>query len=143
MKRIGYLLLLWFFSPICANASVSNVYIGQSSAGSGDGSSCVNQKPITFFNTAANWGSGSTQIGPGTTVHVCGLINVAANTTALAFQGSGSSGNPVTLLFEPGAIVQAPYFPASVGGVNACGGGVCGQGKSFIVIDGGTNGIVQ
>ncbi len=71
-------------------------------------------------------------------------MTAAANTTALAFQGSGTPGNVITLLFEPGTVVQAPYFPPSVGGSTNCGGGICGQGRSYISSShGGANGIVQ
>lgn len=85
-----------------SSASVANVYIAQSAAGAGDGSSCSNAKAASFFNSSANWGSGSSQIGPGSTVHVCGTFNVPGNSTALNFQGSGSSGSPVTLHGESG-----------------------------------------
>ena len=43
------------------------------------------------------WGGGSTQIGPGTTAHICGTITGSAGAVAFTFQGSGTSGNPVTL----------------------------------------------
>jgi hypothetical protein len=68
------------------------IYIGQSAAGSGDGSSCASAKAISFFNTAGNWGTGSSQIGPGKTVKLCGTI-----TSALTLLGSGTSGNPITV----------------------------------------------
>jgi hypothetical protein len=57
----------------------------------------------------------------------------------LAFQGSGSSGNPITLRFESGAIVQAQVCPPDGGGT-AQGGCISMSGRSFITIDGGNTG---
>ena len=73
-------------------AASSNIYLAQSASGSGDGSSCSNARAISFFNSSGNWGTGATQIGPGTVVHLCGTI-----TTDLTFQGSGASGSPVVV----------------------------------------------
>jgi hypothetical protein len=82
-----------------AHAASSAVYISQGGGGSGDGSSCANAKPASFFNSGSNWGS---TIGAGTTVHLCGTI-----TSALNAQGSGASGNPITVQWESGASVSA------------------------------------
>lgn len=124
----------------CAVAAKANdVYIAQSASGSDNGSSCANAFPYSYFNASGNWTSGvagGAQIGPGTTVHVCGTITVAAGANALTFQGSGTNGNPITLKFEAGAILQSPYFSKSGYGIN-------GSGGQWIVIDGGTNGIIQ
>src|SRR3989344_4604412 len=75
-----------------SEAASSNIYIAQSAAGSADGSSCANARAVSFFNASGNWGTGATQIGPGTVVHLCGTI-----TTYLTFQGSGASGSPVVV----------------------------------------------
>src|SRR3990167_5448272 len=75
-----------------SEAASSNIYLSQSAAGSGDGSSCANARAVSFFNSSGNWGTGATQIGPGTVVHLCGTI-----TTDLTFQGSGASGSPVVV----------------------------------------------
>jgi hypothetical protein len=92
------------------------------------------------FNTSSNWGSGSSQIGPGTVVLVCGTITVSGGATGLTFQGSGSSENPITLLFDTDAVLQAPYW--SGGGANV-GGAIVMNGVSNITVDGGTNGLVR
>jgi hypothetical protein len=81
-----------------ARAASSDVYISQSGGGTGDGSSCANAKPVSFFNSGSNWGG---TIGAGTTVHLCGTI-----TTGLTAQGNGSSGNPITIQWESGASVS-------------------------------------
>ena len=80
--------------------SIPNIYIAQSSAGTADGSSCVNAVAATFFNTAANWGAAATQIGSGTTVHLCGIISTTL--VSPASQGTGL----ITITFEPGAMMQ-------------------------------------
>ena len=128
---------LW---PQSGSASALNVYLAQNSAGTGDGSSCANAKVYSFFNTGSNWGSASTQIGPGTTVHVCGTITLGSGATGFTFQGSGASGNPVTLLFEPSAILQAPYWS---GGGSNLGGAVVMNNVSWVTVDGGTNGLIR
>ena len=70
-------------------ASATNVYITQNGSPSGNCTSGV--QPPAFFNNPANWGTGASQIGPGTTVLVCGSFTGAAGATELTFQGSGAS----------------------------------------------------
>ena len=128
MTRLQKLLILGICCATFAgisSASVANVYIAQSAAGAGDGSSCGNAKAASFFNSSANWGSGSSQIGPGTTVHLCGTIS-----SALTAQGNGASGNPITVLFESGAKLSTGVFPVS-GALNL-------SGRSWVTVNGGT-----
>lgn len=126
----------------CLSAYGKDIYVAQNAAGANSGLDCANAHATSFFNATSNWGTGLAQIGPGTIVHLCGTVTVAANTTALIFQGSGTSGSPITLLFENGAILQSPVFP-DAGGGTGCGGGICMFGRSFITVDGGSNGIIQ
>src|SRR3954454_16603847 len=79
--------------------SAADIYIAQNTAGSNSGSDCADAHAASWFNSANNWGTGTAQIGPGVTVHVCGTITGSANGTELTFQGSGSSGAPITLWF--------------------------------------------
>ena len=118
-----------------ASASASNLYIGQNAIGAGNGADCGNTLAYTFFNNSGNWGSGGSQIGPGTTVHICGTITGSGGANLLTFHGNGSSGNPVTLKFESGAKLQAPYWGTT--------GSILANGNNYVTIDGGTNGIVQ
>jgi hypothetical protein len=107
-------------------STASDIYIAQNAAGGNNGADCADAHPVSFFNTSSNWGSGSGQIGAGTTVHLCGTI-----TTELAFHGSGTSGNVIELLFESGAKIQ--ISPGA--DVNS----VIGLGAySYLLIDGGT-----
>src|ERR1019366_8983056 len=70
-------------------ALANDVYISQASSGSDNGDSCVTAHAVTFFNNSANWGGAPIQIGPGSTVHLCGNI-----TTTLVGRGNGISGSP-------------------------------------------------
>lgn len=103
-RRIGTVLIfagvLFVFMP--AQASMTSVYVGQTASGSANGSSCANELSAAFFNSAGNWGTGSAQIGPGTTVHLCGTI-----TSPLAAHGNGSASSPVTVVWESGASLSA------------------------------------
>lgn len=141
LKKVLLALACLTLMTISSHASATNIYIAQSSAGAANGADCADAKPVSFFNASGNWGSGSAQIGPGTTVHLCGTFTGAAGSTMLTIQGSGASGSPVTILFESGAQLNAPYW-----GGNPFGNGgaaiVCG-GQNYILVDGGTNGVIQ
>lgn len=123
MKRL--LLLLLFAAAPCF--ATNAVFVAQTAAGGNTGADCADAKAISYFNTSGNWSAtpSGIQIGPGTTVHLCGTI-----TFELAFQGSGGSGNPVDLLFETGANISVSPGCDSQGCVNI-------GGFSNILIDGG------
>ena len=88
MKRVYFFL---FFVLLFARIShAENIYISQS--GTGAGASCSNPRSASWFNTSGNWGSGAGQINGGDTVYLCGTI-----TSDLTMQGSGSSGNVITI----------------------------------------------
>lgn len=132
MKHTRLVSVLVFLSfmlcAVPAGASLANVYIAATAQGGDTGVDCTNAHSATWFNTSGNWGSGAGQIGAGTTVHLCGTFTGGTAATLLKFQGSGSVGNPVTLYFETGAIVEGSY----------CGDGCIDlNNKSYIVIDGG------
>jgi len=142
--RISFILAFFYFglSVIPAGASLSNVYIGQTAKGANTGVDCANAFGATFFNSAGNWGSGASQIGPGTTAHVCGVWTLPAGGQALQFQGSGIAGNVITLYFEPGAVIQAPYFAWSQ--YTKTGGAINLNGMNHLLLDGGTTcGVVN
>ena len=135
MKRL-LLMLLLLVSP--AFGSAANFYITQNGAGSANGTSLGNAascggsgaSTCAAFNNGSNWGSGSTQIGAGTTINISGTITAAANAcNYMTFQGSGSSGSPITLLFASGTVLTAPTWG---GGCFA----IYGNGKSYITVNG-------
>ena len=105
----------------------TQLFLSQNGGGSGSGADCADAKPVSFFNTAANWGSAAGKIGPGVTVDLCGTIS-----SPLTVQGSGVSGSPVTVFWEPGATLSAPDWTGS-GAINT-------NGNSYITLDGGNNG---
>lgn len=105
-------------------AAATNVYIAQNAAGAGNGADCADAQAASFFNNSANWGTGGSQIGPGTVVHLCGTI-----TQVLSTQGSGSSGNVIEILFESGATISLP----------TCNGACLSINNNYILVDGGTN----
>lgn len=106
----------------------ANIYIAQGMSGTNSGSDCADAHSVSWFNSPANWGSGGNQIGPGTTVHLCGVLS-----SNLSVQGSGTNGAPITILFEANAkLSQAaggPFLTLS--------------NRSYVVVDGGTNGIIE
>ena len=109
------------------------LYVAQNAAGSSDGSSCANAHPVTWFNDVKNWSAGMSQIGPGTVVHLCGTFTGTAGGTMLAPPGSGSSGQPVTIYFDPGALLTAPYWQHAIDLSNT----------HYVTVDGGSNGTIE
>jgi hypothetical protein len=104
--------------PVSAQAAATNIYIAQNAAGAASGADCNDAYAYTFFNSSANWTTGtpsSAQIGPGTTVHLCGTFTGTAGSTMLTVQGSGASGSPVTILFDnaTNGNLTAPYWGAN------------------------------
>jgi hypothetical protein len=113
-------------------ASANDIYISQNFTGASNGAGCADARSVAWFNAPSSWGSSATQIGAGTTVHLCGTLTGAAGSTMLTIQGNGTSGSPITIKFESGALLTAPYWKGSRGGaINA-------ENRSYIVIDGGT-----
>jgi hypothetical protein len=129
MYIIGIIGLLSFGRPAHANG----LYVSQN--GGGNGSSCASAFNPAWFNNSANWGSGQNQIGPGTTVHLCGTFTGAPGQQLLAVQGSGTQGNPITIKFEAGAVLTAPYWSAQ--------GAIYAGRVAYITIDGWGHGVIQ
>jgi hypothetical protein len=65
-------------------------------------------------------------------VGLCGTI-----TSPLVAHGSGTGASPITIYFEPGAVLSEPYCPGPQTGCLDIGG------LSNIVVDGGQNGSIQ
>ena len=134
MRCLTYSFLALCFLLGASSARANDIFVAQNAIGAGSGADCANARAASWFNTSTSWGSGTTQIGPGTTVHLCGTIS-----SGLTLQGSGTSGNPVTILFEAGAKISMPACPA-LGCLNL-------DNRSWIVIDGGgpggTNGVIE
>lgn len=143
-----FLTLIFIFASFGLSLA-NDVYLAQSAQGGNTGADCADAKAYSYFNSSGNWTSGTsggTQIGPGTTVHLCGTFTMPAGTVcALSFQGGGSpTGGQVTLLFEANALATAPYWTTQTANSSGnIGGFICGSGQNYITVDGGTNGTIQ
>lgn len=128
MNRLRAIFLLGFMATasVFAFSSATNVYITPD--GSSQGNCASSQHNPSWFNNSANWGGGAAQIGPGTTVLFCGTFTDVVNGTLLTAHGSGSSGNPVTLKFDTGAVWQSPAEATFL----------ILDGQSHFVVDGGS-----
>jgi hypothetical protein len=138
MKQL--LWILHFLAILSLPAFAANdVYLANAAAGGNTGVDCADAFVYTWFNVAGHYSatpSGQASYGPDTTVHLCGTIGsstVGSNVTLLTAQGSGTSGHPLILKFESGAILQAPDF----GSGNAA---IVLDNQSYITVDGGGTG---
>ena len=127
-------------SASVGHASATNVYVSQNGGSFSGGSACNGQTTISLaaFQGSSLWGGGATQIGPGTTVYICGAITVSQNTNFFTFWASGTSGNPITIIWDTGAVVSSPYWPTQ-----GSGGAIYATNVAYVVINGGTNGVLQ
>jgi len=116
-----------------AFSSAADIYITPD--GSSQGVCTTSPHNPSWFNSSGNWGSGSSQIGAGTVVHLCGKFTGSSGAQFLVVQGSGASGNPITVKFEAGTSLKAPYVSAE--------GAILMSGRSYITIDGGSDGLIQ
>jgi hypothetical protein len=123
MRKLLLLFMLLFALP----ASAADIYFANTATGGNTGASCANARAYTTHVIGDDVA--------GNVLHLCATITTAANTTAFTLLASGSSGNPITVKFEAGAILTAPYWPLSTGAINC-------NGHAFITIDGGSNGLI-
>lgn len=129
MKKLLAILIisLCFASPAIA---VKNLYVSQNGAGSNFTTDCATgSHSAAWFNTAGSWGGDATTILAGDTVHLCDTI-----TTSLIAQDGGSAGSPITILFESGAKISEASCNEYCLSTNS---------KAYLLIDGGTNGIIE
>lgn len=74
---------------------------------------------------------------PGDTFYSCGTITASAGATnfiTVLDGASGTSGNPITWIFDTGSIITATYWSGPVFNLGS---------SSYITINGGTNGTIQ
>jgi len=89
MYKLGFFVA---FLLMALPANAKDFYIGAKQAGTGTGTGCSTAKPYAWFNNTASWGSGTTQISPGTTVHLCGTFTGTAGQQLLLVRGNGKHG---------------------------------------------------
>jgi hypothetical protein len=109
-------------------------YIAQTAGTFTGGIACNGQTAITpaTFN--------STTLSPGDTIYICGTITGTQNTTLLNVSQSGTSGNPITIFFDSGAVLKSPQWPGG-----GSGGAINISGANYVTINGngGTGGYTQ
>lgn len=123
------------FFAISPSASASPRYIAQSAGAFTGGTACKGQTAIT--PATFNWIRNS----PGDVIYICGTITADAGAQLLRPRGDGAPGKPVTIKFDTGAVLQAPYFAPSPNG--GCGGAICLYGRSYYTVDGQNTGTIQ
>jgi hypothetical protein len=122
--------LIILATPMLAHAQ--NFFYAQTAQGSNTGANCAN---AFAYNDVTN--GMALKAAAGVTLHICGTWNGAANQQWVTFttSGTGPSGtnstctNPITLVWEAGALVQAPYH-------NTTSAGFVFNNQSCWVIDG-------
>lgn len=131
IKVFSVFLMVFLITFVCHS---KDIYIAQIATGSDTGINCSNAHSISWFNTVTNWGNSSSTITPDDTVHFCGVISTTAKV-----QASGTPGNPITIKFENGARFSKPAWGSGALSASA----IHSSRKNFIVIDGGTDGIIE
>ena len=125
------------FTVICFTlwvpmVSARDIYIAQNASGAASGSDCADALAWSAFGSSANWVAGNT-------LHICGTYNVPVNGTGITVLGNGASGNPITIFFEPGAVITSAAMSL---GINI-------NNHSYITVNGGPlisgalNGTIQ
>ena len=105
------------------NCFSADFWIAQNATGSGSGADTNDCMALATVNST--WPA-----SPGDTVHLCGTL-----TNTLTVGSSGSAANPITVHFEPNAKFSAPTLSNNGAWI------ICGQNN--IVLDGGSNGLIQ
>jgi hypothetical protein len=133
------LLFLFLAQPPVSYGSATDVWVTQSGAGGKDGTSLQNAASIGFIQSSSNCGSGPTQIGPGTTIHLSGNFTYPAGTNAAIVPAcSGTKGNPVVITTDPGTrpvIISSPSFSYGNSSTPCCAMSL--NNLSYVTLDGG------
>jgi len=125
-------IIIIFALLLAPYAFAADIYFASSSAGSNNGTNCAN----AYAYNDGTHGLGVTGTWTaGNVLHLCGTFTGTAGASSfITAQASGSSGSRITLKFETGAVITATYWTGPVINLND---------KSYITVDGGTNGIIQ
>jgi hypothetical protein len=132
MRQFGLILLFLLFA---LPAGAKDIYVAANQATTGSGTGCSTAKSRSWLASSTSWGSASNQIGPGTTVHLCGTFTGTPGEQLFVVRVNGTSTSPITIKWETNAVLTAPYWSAA--------GAISALGRSYIVFDGGSNGIIQ
>ena len=114
---------LLFVALLSSAAAATNHYVTQAGAGLQTGTAAA---PWSVADLNDEW----SQVAPGDTV-----VLMAGNITSqITISASGAAGNPITILFAPGATMSVPAWSGN--------GAISIPGLSYIVIDGGATGAI-
>jgi len=84
---------------------MADIFIAQASAGGNTGADCADARALSSL-VSGDWVAGNN-------IHTCGTL-----TSTLTAQGSGSSGNPITIIGEPGSTFSASAWPLTSGAID-------------------------
>lgn len=115
-SRLRKGLLFSVFSCLSCTLIAKDIYVSQSGGGT--------TNSLAWLNSTYTW-------VPGDTIHLTGTF-----TNTLAIGGSGTAGNPITFLFEPGAGFVRDYWGTGRGAA------IYGSGVAYVVIDGQGTGLI-
>jgi hypothetical protein len=126
MKRIPTALAVLM---LAVTAHAATHYVAQTAGVFSGGSACNGQTAVT----PTTWNG--TTIATADPTYLCGPLTTSAGGTILVPHNGGTSGNPIQIVFDTGASLQAPYFSTS-GAINL-------GSLSYVTVNGGTNGFIQ
>ena len=128
MKKI--IVSLMFILLCFGNSFAEDIYYSEEGSVGDTGADCTN----AFDIDSIDWGTGAGKVDPGDTIHICGIIT---GTFTVAESGTSGTGEDITIKFEDDAkFSKAAWGTGSSSAIYA-------SGKSYIIIDGGTNGIIE
>jgi hypothetical protein len=104
-------------------------YVAQTAGTFSGGTACNGQTAVT----PTTWNG--TTIATADPTYLCGPLTTSAGGTILSPHNGGTSGNPIQIIFDTGASLQAPYFSTS-GAINL-------GSLSYVTVNGGVNGFIQ
>jgi hypothetical protein len=129
VKRLRFPLALGVALLSQATAFGTTRYVAQSAGTFNGGSACNGQTAITVSTL------NSTTLNPGDVTYFCGTITAPAGSNNFISIGqSGTSGNPITFLFDAGAVITAAYWSGPVILIGA---------HNYITINGQNTGTIQ
>lgn len=121
---------LWIVLLFCSSAFATTRYVAATAGTFTGGTACNGQTAITptTFN--------GTSLSAGDVTYLCGTMTGSAGATIITPANGGSSGNPVIINFDTGAILQAPYCSGSNGCLDI-------HGLSYVTVNGQNTGTIQ
>ena len=136
--------LVYVSVPGLSFGQAANIYVASTAQGANNGMDCADAYAVTFFNTSGNWGNGASQIGPGTTVHLCGAFSSATQGgVMLTTHGNGASGNPIIIQSESGNTFNSTGWWGSYDESGTDGSGAIVVQNNYITLDGKGIGVIQ